>query len=149
MTLEEYATKNPYREPEREPAENTQRGEDREAEPEPVRRAEELKRSIEEQIRAGNAPGNILLSAVQAIGLLSGDPKWAEEQTAALDAFYNAAVDTAVNTAKDAKDQAARYAERVRGDLRRNLTRLQKVQAALTNALEMADALTAPEIPGF
>lgn len=111
-----------------------------------IREAERLKDSISEQIRGGNAPEIILLSAVQAIGLLMEDQAWAAEQTARLDTFYNPAIDAAVLAAAEAEARRREYAAAVKKKLVTARNKTAALLDAVNAAIEKADALDVPGV---
>lgn len=111
-----------------------------------IREAERLKDSISEQIRGGNAPEIILLSAVQAIGLLTEDKAWAAEQTARLDTFYNPAIDAAVLAAAGTEERRREYAAAVKRRLVTARNKTAELLDAVNTAIEKADALAVPGV---
>lgn len=83
--------------------------------------AEELKRLIGKRIHQGDHAHFILYTAVKCIGLLSHDPEWMDEQTAALNELYGDLSQESLFV-----DNAATAAERVEKKQRAFMEKLRK-----------------------
>ena len=107
--------------------------------------AEELKTSISRQIRQGAAPQYTLYTAVRAIGILTQDSSWTEEQTAKLDEIYNDlrqqsfVVDNEAAAAERREKMQADYLRRVRKRLTSELNGCKRIEKALSAALQAVE----------
>ena len=104
--------------------------------------AEELKKSISQQITGGNAPQYILYTAISAIGLLTNDPGWTEEQRGRLDAVYDDLrqqsfiTDNEEIAAHRLAEMQRAYNSKLRKSLERNLNGYKRIEKGITEALK-------------
>lgn len=143
LTLAEYAALHPQQEPQQEQqARRNYQDAQRERE-----RIDQLKASIAQQLQEGNEPQYILYSALQAIGLLTHDPEWAEAGTRQLDSIYadlaqqSMLTDTAAAAAHRLEAMQTQYNDRLRRQLTRQLSGYRRIEKALQEALQAVDAI--------
>ena len=151
ISLAEYAAQHPQEEPAQQAAPiRTYReaAQDRET-------VEQIKAGISQQLAQGNAPQYILYSALRAIGILTQDPAWAKAGIAALDSVYAdlAQQSMLVEESSAAADRLAQmqadYCQKTRRQIRQSLTKLEKLQRALSEAERAVNALDGNPPPGF
>lgn len=151
ISLAEYAAQHPQEEPAQQAAPiRTYReaAQDRET-------VEQIKAGISQQLAQGNAPQYILYSALRAIGILTQDQAWAEAGIAALDSVYAdlAQQSMLAEESSAAADRLAQmqadYCQKTRRQIRQSLTKLEKLQRALTEAERAINALDGNPPPGF
>ena len=140
LSLEEYAKLHPMPEPaERETmaaAVRTwaERQEERE-------QAEQLKRSILEQLQSGNDPQLILYAAIKCIGLYSADAEFTEQAQGCLDSVYSDLMqqslltDNAAIAAERLAAMQSEYNAKLRRSINRQLAGYRRITAALNEAL--------------
>lgn len=150
-SLADYAAQHPQPEPERERqtvAETARSYQDAQQERETV---EQLKQSIAQQIQEGNAPQYILYTALRAIGILTHDETWEQAQRQTLDSIYadlaqqSLLADDAAIAAQRLDTMQAQYRDRLRRQLRTQLNGYRRIERALQEALQAADALDPQE----
>lgn len=151
ISLAEYAAQHPQEEPAQQAAPiRTYReaAQDRET-------VEQIKAGISQQLAQGNAPQYILYSALRAIGILTQDQAWAEAGIAALDSVYAdlAQQSMLAEESSAAADRLAQmqadYCQKTRRQIRQSLTKLEKLQRALSEAERVVNALDGNPPPGF
>jgi hypothetical protein len=151
ISLAEYAAQHPQEEPAQQAAPiRTYReaAQDRET-------VEQIKAGISQQLAQGNAPQYILYSALRAIGILTQDQAWAEAGIAALDSVYAdlAQQSMLAEESSAAADRLAQmqadYCQKTRRQIRQSLTKLEKLQRALSEAERAVNALDGNPPPGF
>ena len=151
ISLAEYAAQHPQEEPAQQAAPiRTYReaAQDRET-------VEQIKAGISQQLAQGNAPQYILYSALRAIGILTQDQAWAEAGIAALDSVYAdlAQQSMLAEESSAAADRLAQmqadYCQKTRRQIRQSLTKLEKLQRALSEAERAINALDGNPPPGF
>ncbi len=150
-SLAEYAAQHPRQEPEQERqaiAETARSCQDRQQERETV---EQLKASIAQQLQEGNAPQYILYAALRAIGILTHDTEWAENQKQILNNIYADLAQQSLLT-DDAAIAAARldamqtqYNDKLRRQLTTQLNGYRRIEKALQEALQAVNALEPQE----
>ena len=146
-TLEEYAAQHPQQEPERErqAIEETARSDGEQMQERET--VEGLKASILQQLEQGNAPETILYTALRAIGILTHDEQWTEAGKQTLDKVYadlaqqSFLTDNAAIAAQRLDTMQAEYNDKLRRQLQRNLNGYRRIEKALTEALQAANAL--------
>lgn len=140
-TLAEYAAQHPAEAPQADTAARSYH--DRQAERE---KAEDIKQSILQQLREGNAPELILYSAITLIGLT--DEEWAAECKAILDSVYadlaqqSLLTDNAAAAAQRLEKMHRTYTDKTRAQLQRNLNGCKRLSDALKEALNAIDGMT-------
>ena len=150
MSLEEYAKAHPQEVPEQPEIEETARTyhelrQERQT-------AEQLKNIIAGQLLTGNDPQYILYVAVQAIGILSHDEKWADDQKKLLDAAYGDILqmslfsDSAAAEAEKLKALQLEYIEKQRRQIRRQINGCKRIAYALDEALNAINAFEPKEL---
>lgn len=151
-SLEEYAAQHPQRAPDRERQamqETARTYSDRQAERETI---EQLKASIMRQLEQGNAPENILYTALQAIGLLTHDAQWTEAGQKTLAAVYadleqqSFLTDTAATAAARLDKLRSAYNDKLRRQLNAQLSGYRRIEKALQEALQAVDATEPQEL---
>lgn len=122
--------------------------------------ADRLKESITRQLEAGQEPHIILLTAVKAIGLYSGDPEFTTAAAAKIEAVYSDleqmsfAQDNAAIARDRLESMQAAYKDKARKGINRQINAARKIERALLEALQAVDALepnreTAAEEPAL
>lgn len=151
ISLAEYAAQHPQEEPAQQAAPTRtyrEAAQDRET-------VEQIKAGISQQLAQGNAPQYILYSALRAIGILTQDQAWAEAGIAALDSVYAdlAQQSMLAEESSAAADRLAQmqadYCQKTRRQIRQSLTKLEKLQRALSEAERAVNALDGNPPPGF
>lgn len=165
MSLEEYAVLHPQQESDREReaiAASAQSYRERQRELEQGKkqkesilqereRAEQLKESILQQLEQGNAPEIILYTALNAIGLLSSDPKFTEAGQQFLDTVYadlaqqSLLTDNAAVAAHRLDNMQRDYNKRLKNSLTRQLNGYRRIADALNKALQAVEELDPPK----
>ena len=149
-SLAEYAAQHPQQEPARERqavADAARSYHDAQVEREQVAR---LKASIAQQLQEGNAPQFILYAALQAIGILTHDAEWAQAGAQQLDSVYSdlaqqsMLTDTAAEAAARLEAMQRRYNDKLRRQLRAQLSGYHRIEKALQEALQAVDAIEPP-----
>lgn len=150
MSLEEYATlhpKQPDAVPQRERAQMHATAESIKDRQQERAEAEHLKESILQQLEAGNAPETVLYTAINAIGLLTHDPDFTAAAQRSLESVYadlaqqSLLTDTAAVAAHRLEDKQREYTSKLKGSLKRQLSGCKRIEAALQEAMQAADAL--------
>lgn len=109
--------------------------------------AGQLKESILQQLEAGNAPETVLYTAIKAIGLLAHDPDFTAAAQSSLESVYadlaqqSLLTDTAAVAAHRLEDKQREYTRKLKGRLTRQLSGCKRIEAALQEALQAANAL--------
>lgn len=122
--------------------------------------ADRLKESITRQLEAGQEPHIILLTAVKAIGLYSGDPEFTTAAAAKIDSVYSDleqmtfTQDNAAIARERLESMQAAYKDKARKGINRQIRAAIKIEQALLEALHAVDALepnreTAAEDPAL
>ena len=151
ISLAEYAAQHPQEEPAQQAVPTRtyrEAAQDRET-------VEQIKAGISQQLAQGNAPQYILYSALRAIGILTQDQAWAEAGIAALDSVYAdlAQQSMLAEESSAAADRLAQmqadYCQKTRRQIRQSLTKLEKLQRALSEAERAVNALDGNPPPGF
>lgn len=114
-------------------------------------RAARLKDGITEQMERGVSPEIVLYSALELIGLYSGDPEWAKEQRAKLEAVYkdleqqSLITDNAAVANARLKAAADDFAAKTRAAIRAKINGCERLEKTLRAALMELDALDGHE----
>lgn len=113
---------------------------------EETERAQKLKDRIVLQLEKGNAPQDILYTAIEAIELLTGDAPWAEACRAKLEEIYSDLAQQSM-LFNEAEEAAARLAElqndynkKLKRDLELRLSKNRRIEQKLTEALAAVNA---------
>lgn len=144
-TLAEYAAQHQQQEPERERQAIAETARICREQAQELEDVETLKASILRQLQQGNAPELILYTALQAIGILTHDPEWAEAGKTCLDSVYEDLAQQSLfadNTAIAAQRldmMRERYNDKLRRQLLQSLNGYRRIEKALTEALNALD----------
>ena len=109
---------------------------------------ERLKTAISRGLEQGSAPQFILYAALQAIGLLTHDKQWEQENCNLLDTCYagleqqSLLANTAAAEAERLEQMQAKYLDRIRKQLQANLSSCKKLEQELQKALAAANGFT-------
>lgn len=107
----------------------------------------DLKESITRQIQEGRNPENILYTAIRAIGLLTNDSEWTEQNTAALDKVYedlgqqSFIVDNAEITARRLDKMQKDYQTKLRRQVMTQLNGYKRIQSGLSDIIRALDSI--------
>jgi len=140
MGLLDYAEQNPGQEPEKEQRAIRETARTYLERKEAQEEATDLKRRIAQQLEDGSEPQYILYTALRAIGILTNDKTWTDEQTARLDSIYgdlaqgSFLVDNAMIAEERLLEKHKEYTEKAGKQLRQLL----KAYKLSTDALEAA-----------
>lgn len=143
----EYAKLHPTQEPEQERQAAKETARSYREQLDAAEEAEDLKRSIAQQIEQGNAPELILYTAIRTIGVLTNDEDWAGEQRDRLNGIYadlaqqSLIIDNAALAAARLEEQKKGYVHRTQKQLQRSLTGCGKLTRLLTEALQELEQL--------
>lgn len=107
----------------------------------------DLKESITRQIQEGRNPENILYTAIRAIGLLTNDNEWTEQNTAALDKVYedlgqqSFIVDNAEIAARRLDKMQKDYQTKLRRQVMTQLNGYKRIQSGLSDIVRALDSI--------
>ena len=110
-------------------------------------KADRLKEIITAQLEEGEPLQHILYSALDAIGILSGDEEWSEAGKKCLSEIYDGLeqqsllVDNAAIEAQRIEQMRTRYNERLRKQIRQQLSGYRKIERCLNDALSALDGI--------
>ncbi len=145
-TLEEYAAQHRQEEPDQERAAAAGSARSYQDQLQDQEAVADLKISIAQQLREGNAPQYILYSAIRAIAILTHDPEWEEAQRRILDLLYgdlaqqSLLMDTAALAAERLDTMRDQYNAKLRRQLTAQISGCSRVEAALKEALQAVKA---------
>lgn len=151
ITLEEYAKLHPMQE---EPAQQEETKaavrtwSERQRE---QQQAEQLKRSILNQLQGGNDPQLILYTALKCIGLYSSDTEFTEQAQSYLDTVYadlmqqSLLTDNAAVAAERLEKMQTDYNGKLRRSINKQLAGYRRIAAALNDALNQIDSMESGE----
>lgn len=140
-SLEQYAAEHPQEMTEQEREQQQEAAAELLSREQKRERVRLLKQSITAQLEQGKDPRFIVYSAVEAIGLLTNDPEWAEAGKQCLDSLYagleqqSLLIDTEAIEAQRMEQMQAEYNERLRRQLQRQLAGYHKIANSLNEAL--------------
>jgi uncharacterized protein YllA (UPF0747 family) len=153
--LLEYAEQNPAQEPPQERQAAAVAARTYRERQEAQEQAEALKESIAQQLEQGNAPQYILYTAIKAIGLLTNDLEWTEEQQRRLDTVYadlaqqSFIIDNAAIAAERLDKMQQEYIDKMRRQLTKSLNGYRRIEKALTEALQAVNEAETAKEPGI
>ena len=107
-----------------------------------------MKASITRQLEKGEAPQAVLYTAIQAIGILSRDPEWADAAKAALDSVWedlsqqSLFLNTDEAAAARLQAQQREYTAKLQRQLKRQLDKIRQLEQALKAALDAAESIS-------
>lgn len=113
--------------------------------------AAKLKDSIDYQLNTGAAPQNVLYTALQAIGLLSNDIEWAQDQQGKLDKVYedlaqqSFITDNEQTAAHRLQEMQQEYNDRLKRQLTNSLNKYRHIEKSLTEALKQLNDMEPEE----
>lgn len=106
---------------------------------------EQMKGSILNQLEQGNAPENVLYTAIKVIGVVTHDPLFAQNGQLALDRLVGELeqpslfVDTVTIAANRCKQKQEKYLATLKNSATRQVKKFQKLEAALQEIVDMVD----------
>jgi hypothetical protein len=141
-SLQEYAKENPVNKPEQEERSIRESAQSYRERQETIELVIEGKASILKQLEQGNSPQAVLIKAIEIIALLTNDEEWEDATMSLLESVYadltqqSFLTDNAATAEQRLEDRASEYRQKLKKQLRRNITGNDRIGRLLEEALK-------------